>query len=418
MAIILYVAGIHLSIFFNKKARLWVIGRRQWRERYKKAASGLAGHQVLWMHVSSLGEFEQGRPIIEAFRESFPGWRLVLTFFSPSGFEIRKDYPLVDVVVYLPADTPGNARVFLDIFRPDAVIFVKYDFWANYLFRLKKLGIPTLLVSALFRPSQPFFKWYGVMWREMLGAFSHVFVQNSASQKLLQSIDYLAITVAGDTRVDRVLHLASGVQPSAKVAAFVGQTPVLVVGSSWESDEHILLEVLRSGGLQHFKIILAPHEPSEQNVDRICQAFSGAVRFSRFSAEVDTKARFLVIDNIGMLNTLYQYGKIAYIGGGFGKGIHNTLEPAAFGLPIVFGPKFAKFEEARQFVAAGGAFSIQNEGELQSVLTQLHDPDFYAQASSAVLNYLQCNKGATQQTIHWLLLHYQPDSPYSTDGLG
>ncbi len=304
------------------------------------------------MHVSSLGEFEQGRPIMEQFRAEFPNWRIVLTFFSPSGFEIRKNYANADVVCYLPADTPRNARDFLRRLVPDAAIFVKYDFWANYLFHLAPT--PTLLVSALFRQEQPFFKWYGGLWRRMLGCFSHIFVQNPESAVLLQQIGIQQVEVAGDTRVDRVMAIAAAVKPNTIVEAFAGDAPVFVIGSSWEIDEAMLFPVLKLPEFQHYKIIVAPHEPSERNVARICGQFEHAVPYSKFESIAATGAKVLVIDNIGLLNTLYRYGSIAYIGGGLGKDIHNTLEPAALGLPIIFGPKYDKFEEARQFVARGG----------------------------------------------------------------
>ena len=401
-------AALWAASCFNPKAKKWVLGRRNWKTVLLQKLQVSAGQKTLWMHVSSLGEFEQGRPVIEQFRSEFPTWRIVLTFFSPYGYEVRKDYPLADVVAYLPADTPGNARNFLDLLQPDAAIFVKYDFWANYLFQLKKCNTPTLLVSALFRPSQPFFKWYGGLWREMLGCFNHIFVQNEASAALLHALlpaekgESSRISVAGDTRVDRVLRLAAEVKPNPIVAAFAGKETVLVVGSSWEADENLLFSVLQMPAFQYFKVIIAPHEPSERNVTRICRQYGNALRYSNLATGDPVNARVLVIDNIGLLNTLYRYGSIAYIGGGLGNGIHNTLEPAAFGLPIIFGPKYEKFEEAREFVARGGAFSVQNSNDSAAVLAQLQQPETYDKASQAVRRFLTERGGATEKAMLWL----------------
>lgn len=439
LAIHLLTAGIRLASIFHPKAKQWVAGRRKWREQLAKATNGkpltpppslLTPHpspltpHCLWLHAASLGEFEQGRPILEAVREQYPDWRIVLTFFSPSGYEVRKNYPHADLVCYLPADTPRNAADFMDLIQPDVAIFVKYEFWANYLFELKKCGTPTLLVSALFREKQPFFRWYGGFWRQMLGCFTHFFLQNKPSAKLLQSIGFHNLTVAGDTRVDRVLSIAAGAAENAVVEKFSPPQPpptgslggaVLVVGSSWEADETVILAALQlSENLNDTRIIIAPHEPSEKNVERICQQFTGALRYSQAalpSTLYPLPSTILIIDNIGLLNTLYRYGTVAYIGGGFGKGIHNTLEPAAWGLPVIFGPKYEKFEEARQFVARGGAFAVHDAGELAEVLHRLQDPAFYQKASLAVRGYLDESKGATEQVVAFLKKLVSENSP-------
>jgi 3-deoxy-D-manno-octulosonic-acid transferase len=422
----LLTLGIQMAAFFHPKAKRWVQGRKDWRRRLKTAFAALVQSPneaqsplrkpVLWLHAASLGEFEQGRPILESFRSAFPDWKIVLTFFSPSGYEVRKNYPHADLICYLPADTRSNARDFLQIIQPDVAIFVKYEFWGNYLFELKKRKTTTLLVSALFRTSQPFFKWYGAYWRKMLGCYAHIFVQNEASAKLLQSIDIQNISITGDTRVDRVLKIAKQAPENEIVKAFVGAdaSQVLVMGSSWEADEAVVFRALQlsdpdSFGVKPLKLIIAPHEPSNENVDRIGKQLGNCLRYSRclevtpLHGEVSPpNSACLIIDNIGLLNTIYRYGSIAYIGGGFGKGIHNTLEPAAFGLPIIFGPKYEKFEEARQFVARGGAFSVQNAEEITRILTQLQDPVFYQTASRAVLDYLEESRGATEEVMRYL----------------
>ncbi len=402
----LFAWGLQLAALVHPKARLWVAGRRHWRSHYP--ASFKKKGLVLWVHAASLGEFEQGRPVIEAFRPVFPDWQIVLTFFSPSGYEIRKNYPHADFICYLPADTRRNARDFLDLIRPDAAIFIKYEFWANYLFELKRRDIPTLSVSTLFRPGQPFFRWYGGFWRAMLGCFSHFFVQNAASAQLLHSIGLHDCTVAGDTRVDRVLQLAGQAGHNTILEAFAGDHPVFIAGSSWPADESVFLPVLQSAAFRAWRIVIAPHEPSEKHLARLLPRLTR--RYTRYSEWVEKPAdvlktmdaEILVVDNVGLLNTLYRYGAVAYIGGGFGKGIHNTLEPAAFGLPVLFGPRYEKFEEARQFVTRGGAFAVSDSAALDTVLEKLQQPAFYQQAAHAIRDYLAENSGATEKVIAYL----------------
>ena len=443
-AILLYTFGIRVAALFLPKARKWVAGRRDWRKRY--SADFQKKSRVLWVHAASLGEFEQGRPVIEAFRKQFPDWQVVLTFFSPSGYEIRRNYPQADFVSYLPADTPGNATDFLNIIQPDAAIFVKYEFWFNYLTALRERGTPTLLVSALFRQKQFFFQPWGGFWRKGLKAFTHFFVQNQESAQLLQSIGFQNVTVGGDTRIDRVLEIAAAVVGNVVVAGFVappsppvkggseiegiktthfsslkhskslptsltkpgahvsppstgGLGGAFIAGSSWEADESIFLPILLKK--PNWKTIIAPHEPSEKNVQRLLQN-PQTIQYSKATPEGLHDAQILVIDNIGMLNTLYRYGTVAYIGGGFGAGIHNTLEPAAFGLPIIFGPKYEKFEEARAFVTRGAAFSVNNSEGLAAVLDRLSEPVFYQQAADAARNFLEENRGATAKVLAFL----------------
>jgi 3-deoxy-D-manno-octulosonic-acid transferase len=402
----IYSTLIALAAPFNAKAKLWHDGRLNWRARTQAQASALANHRVIWVHAASLGEFEQGRPLIEAIKNQYPEWQIVLSFFSPSGYEIRKNYPFADLICYLPADTPENARDFIKMIQPTAAVFVKYEFWGNYLKALKNRGVPTLLISGIFRPSQPFFKWYGAFWRSMLGCFNQFFVQNEASAKLLQSVGFQNITVAGDTRVDRVLQIAEKAATNDVVATFIkeaqaNERPVFIAGSSWGADEKVYLPVLQSPEFQDYKLIIAPHDPAL--LDEKITNLDHSVRYSQAQPEQVVDKRVLIIDNIGMLNTLYRYGTVAYIGGGFGKGIHNTLEPAAFGLPVIFGPKYHKFEEARQLIAAGGAFSVETSSELKDVLLKLQDKNRYQQASTAVTAWLRANEGATLKILSFLL---------------
>ena len=402
----LYSIGIALAAYAgNAKAQAWINGRKKWQTRYPAKFDPSLG-KVLWMHVSSLGEFEQGRPVLEAFRLQHPDWRIALTFFSPSGYEVRKHYPGADFIAYLPADTPANARYFLQWLNPQLAIFVKYDLWANYLFGLKQRGTPTLLISALFREKQVFFKWYGGFWRNILRCFTHVFLQHGS---VPPPIDPSCITLAGDTRIDRVLQLAQDAPLNPVVQAFSSQYPTLVCGSTWPADEAMLFEVLKKPEWAHLKVIVAPHEVSEAHVLDILDRIGEPDQTLRYAQADDISvsgARWLIIDNIGLLNTLYRYGWAAYIGGGFGKGIHNTLEPAAWGLPVLFGPKYHKFEEAKQMVALGGAFSVSDAQAFEQVLKQLNDPISHRQASEAVLGYLNSQKCATDIILQYICSLY------------
>jgi len=391
-------AGIWLAQGFSAKARLWVLGRRRWRERLPAAPADRA--PVLWMHVASLGEFEQGRPLLEAFRRRHPSAWIVLSFFSPSGYEVRKGYPVADVVCYLPADTLRNARDFVGRIRPDVAVFVKYDFWANYLFTLRQRGVLTLLISALFRPGQPFFKPWGRFWRQILGCFSHIFTQNTSSAELLHQAGFDAVSVAGDTRVDRVLQL---VQDSAPLERPPFPADV-VAGSTWPADEALLLAAIHNPDLGHLRWIIAPHEPSERHIAALTARLHRPwARYSQWSGQQPVDV--LLIDSVGLLGRLYRFGRIAYIGGGFGRGIHNTLEPAAYGLPVLFGPNYEGFEEARQFVRRGGAFPVRHSTELIAQLQRLQQTEYYQQASVAVRQFLTESQGATAQILHFMEHH-------------
>ena len=376
--------------------------RQQWRPR--------PADQVLWVHAASLGEFEQGRPLIEAFRAAFPDWKIALTFFSPSGYIIRKNYPGADWVGYLPADTPENARDFLELLRPDLTVFVKYEFWANYLFALRNRNTPTLLISALFRPNQPFFRWYGGFWRRALACFTHIFVQNENSLRLLHRHGSLNTSLAGDTRIDRVLALPASTpeNPIATAFAYRKEGFTLVAGSTWPADEAALIPLLTNPACAAWRLMLAPHEPSENYVQilekrlRDADPHLAVLRYSQASPERAKAARVLIIDNIGLLNGLYRYGYAAYIGGGFGRAIHNTLEPAAFGLPVLFGPRFEKFEEARQMADSGGAFPCDSAEKICAVLKKLENPEERIRASASAMQYLQENKGATEKILSFI----------------
>lgn len=403
--IALYVAGLRLAATFHPKARKWVLGRAGWEDKLQQqiAEKFRPGKARLWMHCASLGEFEQGRPVLEAWRKEQPDSNILLTFFSPSGYDIRKDYPGADIVTYLPADTPRAARRFVELVQPDLVIFVKYEFWLRILQALFLRNIPVLLISATFRPGQIFFKWYGGLWKKVLSGFQHIFVQDAASLELLQQHGIQGCTIAGDTRVDRVLSIAEEGREIETIKHFTAGHRVFIAGSTWPPDEELLAVLLRENLLPGWKFIIAPHQISESNLRRLESLLpSETVRFSIINPEHTAQAAVLLIDNIGMLNALYRYGDLAYIGGGFGTGIHNTLEPMAFGLPVIFGPKYKKFREAVEMVNHGGAVSVSDADSFRKAIAHFAVENHRQQARETALQYLHEQAGATGKILGWV----------------
>mgnify|MGYP002361583127 CR=1 FL=1 len=357
------------------------------------------------MHCSSLGEFEQGRPVLEALRKQYPDSPIILSFFSPSGYEIRKNYAGADKVIYLPMDSSRHAKKLITAINPALVIWVKYEYWYYYLTELRKREIPVLLVSGIFRPSQPFFKSYGAIWVYMLESFRHIFVQNEYSKNLIRKVGIENnVSVSGDTRFDRVIDIAQKGEAVPFIRDFIGQHPVLVAGSTWEDDEVELIHYVRLH--PEIKFIIAPHEIDAENLADVKKEFSNAIFYSELSnnQDVAAKANVLIIDNIGMLSRLYQYADITYVGGGFGSdGIHNVLEAAVYGKPVVFGPVYEKFAEARDLVENGGAFSINNALELEKKLDELFSQkDSLASAGKAAGDYVQSKRGATRQIMDYV----------------
>lgn len=378
---------------FNRKARLWITGRFGWRTRLKAWCQ--QGGPVIWVHAASLGEFEQGRPLIDMIRQRHPEYRIILTFFSPSGYEIRKTYAGADYVMYLPLDTPANARYFTSQVKPAAALFIKYEYWYFFLKALSEGNFPLYLVSAIFRPSQAFFKWYGSWFRRKLGFVTTFFVQDGASADLLRGIGIERFQVTGDTRFDRVAAVASAARDIPVAADFAAGHFCLVAGSTWPEDEEILAEYILTGPATS-KYIIAPHEVTPVNLNRLVSRLScPAILYSQASADTVRHFRVLIIDNMGMLSSLYRYGKAAYIGGGFGKGIHNILEAAAFGIPVIFGPNYKKFREANELIRLGGAFPVSGKEDLPAVLGQLALPDVYEAACRTAGSFVSENTGAT-----------------------
>ena len=401
IAIRFYVLTIRLAALFKPKAWLWVKGRRNIFERIRKALAdaGVDPYKqpVAWFHCASLGEFEQGRPVIEAYRLKYPDHKIFLTFFSPSGYEVRKAYLGADFIFYLPADISRQVCKFLALVNPRVAIFIKYEFWFNYLRHLRKAGIATYVVSANFRPDQHFFKWYGDWSRAALEHLTHLFVQNESSLELLSFIGIKNVTVSGDTRFDRVVDIAAHAQRFPLVEAFAAGSHLLVAGSTWPADEELIFGLMQKPGLK-FKLIIAPHETYPAHINAImAMAGSNALRYSTANETNISGANVLVIDSIGMLSALYRYATLTYIGGGFGVGIHNTLEAATFGKPVIFGPTYSKFAEAREMLELGAAFSIKNEAELFSAVEHLlNDSDAYSIAAQQAGDYVKARAGATR----------------------
>ena len=393
--------AIRLASVFDKKAANWVKGRKQYFNKLDKvfAASpfNLPERKLAWFHCASLGEFEQGRPIIEAFKQQHPDFLLLLTFYSPSGYEVRQGYAGADLILYLPLDTQSNVRKFVETVKPTIVFYVKYEFWFNFLSYLQSKKIPTILVSAVFRPDQHFFKGYGEWPRKILQGFTRIFVQDHDSRELLQFIGIENVVVGGDTRFDRVVAGSEHVPAIPIAKEFAEGYQVLVAGSTWPADEKLILKLI-ADNKHNMRFIIAPHEINAEHIDKLMLKCGGkAVRFSTTNASEAKNAEILIIDSIGMLSQLYQYGNLAYIGGGFGVGIHNILEPAAFRLPIFLGPNYSKFKEAKDLVELKGAFEVRKPDELINKVDELlADNEKYLQASDLCKNYVTKGCGATQ----------------------
>ena len=360
--------------------------------------------KYIWFHASSLGEFEQGRPMIEKIKAEHPEYKVLLTFFSPSGYEVRKNYKGADVICYLPFDTPFRVKKFLNLANPAIAIFIKYEFWGNYLRELRKRGIPVYIISAIFRPDQLFFQWFGKPYRKMLSYFNHLFVQDERSMKLLNEFGITNVTVTGDTRFDRVLDVRKQARELPFIERFLeskeGKRPiVMVAGSSWPQDEAIFIPYFHEH--PEMKLIIAPHVIDENHLVEIIRKLKRPyVRYTRADEKNVRKADCLIIDCFGLLSSIYRYGEIAYIGGGFGVGIHNTLEAAVYGIPVVFGPKYQKFQEAIQLLEAKGAFSIKDYEELKTLLDRmLADEAFLHEVGMNAGNYVTGNAGATDKIL-------------------
>ncbi len=400
-----YGWGIKLAALFNPKAKLWVKGRINIFEKLELEFDTLDKQAPLtWMHCASLGEFEQGRPLLEKIKFLNPNSKILLTFFSPSGFEIRKNYAGADWVFYLPLDSYSNAKRFVELVKPDKVIFVKYEFWFNYLEVLSTKKISTYFISVNVRPDHYFLKWYGSWALNRLKTVTHFFVQNKSAYDLLSKAGINACTIAGDTRFDRVIAISKSVKSIPGLADFCGDKKIIVAGSTWRDDEKILATWMlnKSKDDKEKRLIIAPHEINEKSLQEVEQIFSASkiIRYSAIKNKLTDSYEILLIDNIGMLSSVYNYSTICYIGGGFGKGIHNVLEAAVFGKPLVFGPSYQKFEEAKTLLNLGGATSVSSHEELNTIFSQLlSDEKKYREQSLITQKFVHDNAGAVNRIL-------------------
>ena len=389
--------GMRLASPWHRKAQLTVQGRARTISYLKETLDPEGG--CIWIHAASLGEFEQGRPLIEKIREEQPGAKILLSFYSPSGYEVRKHYDKVDAVCYMPVDTPRRVKEFLDVVKPKMAIFVKYEFWGNFLEQLKSRGVPTYIISSIFRESQSFFKPWGGMFRKMLHCFTHLYVQDEESRQLLHGIGIDNVTVCGDTRLDRVLQIKAQAKEFPAIAQMVGDCrKVLVMGSSWQPDEDIVIPYFNSH--PEMKLIIAPHEFDENRLNVMMARIKRPVaRYTKLDqADDPLQLDCIIIDCFGILSSLYRYGSIAYVGGGFGSGIHNVPEAAVYGIPVIFGPRHEKFREAVELNACGGGFAIGNAQQCHAVLDKLlSDPNALKLAGDASSHYIASHTGATQR---------------------
>lgn len=404
--------GVRLMALWKPKAAAWVKGREGLWDRLEKNAPRLQG--CLWMHCASVGEFEQGMPVLDAIKKERPDLPVLLTFFSPSGYEARKGHPLATVVEYLPPDDPRNAERLQRLIAPKAAIFVKYEYWFHHLKALRQHRVPTFLVSAIFLKHEPFFRWYGGAWRKMLSCFTHIFTQDEASLKLLSHLGLKHISIGGDTRFDRVAEIAAQGEELPLARAFVGEGPVLVCGSTWPADEKLLVPTLDAMGARAPKCIVAPHELHEEQLADLEQLFPKPLaRWSELEQAPDGNVAAtlgieangtLLVDRMGLLARLYRYGNVAYVGGGFTDGIHSLLEAGAWGVPVIFGPAHERFPEARGLIHAGAGAEVRTGKDLTAALERwFKDPSALRSASEAALRYVQERKGATGRVLAELL---------------
>lgn len=389
-----YALAIKIISPFNNKAKLMKDGRTDIFKRLNKDINNVDNY--IWIHAASLGEFEQGRPVIEKIRKDYPQYKLLLTFFSPSGYEVRKNYDGVDLVYYLPLDSPSNASKFINIVNPKIVFFIKYEYWYFFLKELNKRKIPTFIFSAIFLKEQIFFKFYGAFWRKILKSFTHIFVQTKDSISLLNSIGINNCSIAGDTRFDRVAEIAKSSPELPVIQDFVDSKNIVVCGSTWPKDEEFLAKYIKSSN-SDFKWIIAPHEVHNKHIKDLVNLFNNeCVLYSEANGSNLKDAKILIVDCIGILSSVYQYACVSYIGGGFGVGIHNTLEAATFGLPIVFGPNYSRFKEACDLINDKAAFAYSEYSQLNSLMNKLiNDEDFRVKSGGKSSKYVSMNIGAT-----------------------
>ncbi|HOD09352.1 MAG TPA: glycosyltransferase N-terminal domain-containing protein [Flavobacterium sp.] len=395
--------GIKIVAVFSPKIKLFVDGRKAVFQTLEDKIK--PSDKTIWFHAASLGEFEQGLPVMEKIKEKFPNHKIVVTFFSPSGYEVRKNNTIADATVYLPLDTKSNAKKFLKLVHPEMVFFIKYEFWPNYLNELKKSDITTYLISGIFRENQAFFKWYGGFYRKALKTFDYFFVQNESSKKLLQSLGFQNVKISGDTRFDRVVAILERDNSLDFIEKFKDNKTTIVIGSSWPKDEELLVNYINLSS-EEIKFIIAPHNIKEEQISNLkSQITKKTVLFSEKNNIDLSNYNVFIIDTIGILTKIYSYADIAYVGGGFGNpGVHNLLEPATFGIPIIVGPNYSHFAEATALVHQEGCISIKNQNELNEAFDNLiSNKDIRHEKGHICETFVQMNKGATQTIMNHIL---------------
>jgi 3-deoxy-D-manno-octulosonic-acid transferase len=401
ISVLLYKFIIQIASLFNTKASLRTKGVKETFSKLKSFQS----NETIWVHCASLGEFEQGRPLIEKIKSSRRQVKIVLSFFSPSGYEIRKNYEFADLVIYLPYDTKQNAKKLIKLMKPDTVFFIKYEFWYWYINEIHKNNIPLYLISGIFRKNQIFFKFYGKFFIGILNKFSHLFLQNKQSKLLTESIQIKHSTITGDTRFDRVRQISETRRQLDIIASFKSDKTLWIAGSTWKPDEELIFDFIKKNE-NGIKLIIVPHEIEKENIERIIKLSNKkTLKYSEANSENVTQVDVLIIDNIGMLSSLYAYADFAYIGGGFGKGIHNTLEAAVYGIPVIFGPNYQKFDEAKELISRKAAFSIHSKADfLMTIEKLIKDVEYRKTAGKQSELYVQENIGATEKILHQLNL--------------
>lgn len=403
LVIYLYGFVIKLASINKLKAKQWVAGRKNWREHLSKKIIALKSENILWVHCSSYGEFEQGRPLIEAIKKKHPGYKIILTFFSPSGYEAFKDWTGADIICYLPLDTKRNAKDFISIAKPKVSIFIKYEFWLNFLFELKKQNIPTYLVSAVFKPHHPFFRWYGGIFKRSLNTFNKLFIQDEASGKLLEKIGIKNYEVCGDTRFDRVIEVKENFVELPFIKEFCNNEKILVAGSTWAGDEELLVEAYKLLNLSDLKLIIVPHNVEEKDIAKLTSLLNrNEISYNLFSEQkLNKNAKVLVVDKIGLLSKIYHYASVAYIGGGLNEGIHNCLEPAVYYKPIVFyGDDYHKYNEAIELIDLKAAKNISSAATLTAEISAfLNDKVALNEMENSLKYYFQKKSGTTKKVL-------------------
>ncbi|MFN5459129.1 MAG: 3-deoxy-D-manno-octulosonic acid transferase [Bacteroidota bacterium] len=403
IGIAVYQILVRLFSLWNRKAKKMIEGRANIFSELEVFKSKNSNTKIIWFHAASLGEFEQGRPLIEVIKNQYQDYKILLSFFSPSGYEMRKNYPFADHICYLPFDTKKNAEKFVSILNPDVVVFIKYEFWLRLINELKKKNIPVYLISAVFHKNQPFFKWYGTIFRSSLPNYEKIFLQDDSSAKLLSNLNLKNFSVTGDSRFDRVIEIAQEKFSDEKIRAFCENKSLIIGGSTYDEEENMLAEffVKNKSKFPEIRLIIAPHELNESSINRIEKTLKkNNLSYIRYTENKISNTDVIILDTMGMLSGVYRFGSIAVIGGGFNDGIHSTIEASVYGLPVLFGPNHLKFKEAKEMIELGAAFSFENSNQLNLHLNQLlFDKSCYQNASLSAANYIKENSGATKKIL-------------------